>query len=112
MKWITVILSLYIFALSVYPCGDACASDIETYYEHMTDTHEHSHSNEDGEEDDCSPFCSCDCCSIPLWEEYPVVVLPEPLSFFTLHTFHFKGEISQFENRHWSPPRTYPYSFL
>lgn len=62
MKFSTYLLSLYILLLSCVPCADTpAASEAILLQEQLTAinvNHEHSSCPED----DCSPFCSCECC--------------------------------------------------
>lgn len=56
MRWFSVILALYVFALSVQPCTDAQVANHETCaVQTEGDQHEHM--------DLCSPFCTCTCCA-------------------------------------------------
>lgn len=111
MKFLTVIFSIYIFALSIYPCGDGCAESVypsgsETAHVHVHEHmgHEHTHDHEEGE-DDCSPFCSCDCCGIHIDDQMPTVELPTIAITYPEHQFHYQGNTAYYHNTHWWPPR-------
>lgn len=61
MKYLAVILSIYIFALNVAPCTDYDASDDNAKTEiSQANGDDHQHQDSDG----CSPFCICQCCQI------------------------------------------------
>jgi hypothetical protein len=61
MKFFATILSLYILLLTAIPCvdhpEDHTLQKIEIT-QSATDNHQH-------EGDQCSPFCTCDCCVSP-----------------------------------------------
>ena len=61
MKFLTIILSLYLFALNLAPCADydALGNDIKTEVSQLVDN-DHQHQDSDL----CSPFCICQCCHI------------------------------------------------
>lgn len=58
MKYLTVILSIYIMILTCMPCADAYTTNIDCYSIEQQD-HEQEHSNDI---EICSPFCYCNCC--------------------------------------------------
>ncbi|TNE82424.1 MAG: hypothetical protein EP332_00680 [Bacteroidetes bacterium] len=61
MKFITGIFAIYLMLLAIVPCTDT-HSDLghedETSW-HITDQDQHNHGDES-----CSPFCTCQCCSV------------------------------------------------
>nr|NQU90277.1 hypothetical protein [Bacteroidota bacterium] len=58
MKFIAVILSVYVMVLTAMPCADVFAADTNSVtLEVFEQSHSHSH-----DVDLCSPFCFCDCC--------------------------------------------------
>jgi hypothetical protein len=60
MKFVGVVICLYMLLLALKPCSDSieCIS-ITTHNKPTTEQHKHEH-NEDVEH--CSPFCICACC--------------------------------------------------
>ena len=58
---LSIILSLYVFALAAMPCADfesdSLAHENITHTTNGTDNHSH-----DKNKDLCSPFCICNCC--------------------------------------------------
>ena len=56
LQYFLIILSLEFLFLSAIPCQDGFASD---RIEHESDHHQ----------DECSPFCVCQCCHIPVIQE-------------------------------------------
>lgn len=66
MKTISFILALFVFGLAVMPCTDTMMADHDQsdteVISHVDDnSHDHNHGDE---EDDCPPFCACQCCGI------------------------------------------------
>lgn len=61
MKWMIAIFSLYMLGLNLMPCGDDFC-DEETVENHCDSE------TQDLEEDFCSPFCWCNCCSVSVVE--------------------------------------------
>ena len=61
MKWFTLILSTLILSLSAIPCADG--QDGHSHELSIIDLVDHDHDTSGNEEDECSPFCVCDCCS-------------------------------------------------
>lgn len=61
MRLIALFFSIYVMALTAWPCADEASVDSRS----VVHSHEHSHEHEDsGEDDMCSPFCSCQCCQV------------------------------------------------
>jgi len=60
MKFLAIILSFYLLLLTAIPCIDAKADNKMQNTElsqEKQDNHHHSDS------DNCTPFCSCNCCA-------------------------------------------------
>lgn len=68
MKWLPLLLALYVLALALMSCTDSTSSDCGgEYQELMADAErenhpEHSHTGESM--DNCSPLCTCHCCHV------------------------------------------------
>lgn len=58
VKFLSVILTLYLALLTAVPCADS----IPGHQAGMEQTGHHDH---EGEPDGCSPLCCCNCCQIP-----------------------------------------------
>jgi hypothetical protein len=73
MKPVALIISFYLFALCIIPCTDnvTCGEEITT---EMSDNHDHSNDAADN----CTMFCTCNCCGIS----------------FTAESFHLLLEIN------------------
>jgi len=70
MKIAIRIFTIYMFALSLAPCGDGGNGIVEITkhffgieHHHVSDHDQHSKGCGD---DSCTPFCVCSCCSIAL----------------------------------------------
>ncbi|HET9569905.1 MAG TPA: DUF6660 family protein [Bacteroidales bacterium] len=57
MRLIALFFSFYILFLTALPCADVPVKD----HSHDVSTSQHSTNHED--DDQCSPFCTCNCCS-------------------------------------------------
>ena len=62
MKILATILSIYILTLTAIPCIDLPADNILQKIE----LSQSSRDNHQNETDNCSPFCTCDCCVAPV----------------------------------------------
>jgi hypothetical protein len=103
MRFLNIIFSFYIIALSIMPCTDIAACDHEEY-ENMGIAHpEEDHENC---EDTCSPFCACNCCGITIafsviepFNIEPLVISEKTNTLFKL------SEFSIFHHSVWQPPK-------
>ena len=111
MKIATHILTIYMIALSLIPCGDGGGGFVEIAnhlfgleHQHVSDHEQHSNGCGD---DTCTPFCVCSCCSI-------TTSIPANASFtggyFTLiyqklPSFESNFYPSGFLTSIWQPPR-------
>ncbi len=59
MKLFASIMALVVLALSVMPCADMAATGSKA---NISYSQNHSGPDQDAP-DDCSPFCTCSCCS-------------------------------------------------
>lgn len=105
MKWIAIIMSIYLMALSNMPCADMEVNSAMHKTAQFSSEENHSH---DKDNDLCSPFCTCNCCSVqilsyqtPIIFEFPKVcdlisiALPSYNSVFA----------SNFYRSIWQPPQ-------
>lgn len=61
MRWKTAILLIYILGLTAVPCSDIYNKCIEPKSHEKELAHNHGQDNDDK----CTPFCQCSCCSVP-----------------------------------------------
>lgn len=105
MKWITVILSLYLMALSNMPCADMEVDSAAHKIAQFSSEANHSH---DKQNDLCSPFCACNCCgaqvltyqtslSFDFPVSYSIISIQLP-DYTSVVTSNFFGSI-------WQPPQ-------
>lgn len=105
MKVFALFMAFYILVLSAVPCNDVHndCNDSNTKTE-LTQNHDH-HQDQD---DNCTPFCTCTCCSasvialdfVPFQIKNPTVFrISEKVS---LRNFSF---ISNFFGSIWQPPK-------
>lgn len=99
----TLIFTIYLLALTVYPCSDAetCADDSPSGSKVELASHDHSQD----ETDQCTPFCICACCSATIRLTVTEVILPAAFHN-TTHTIPYT-ERPLLTNPHaiWQPPK-------
>ncbi len=103
MRIFTIALSIYIFVLSLVPCGDnnECnekqTMSISTTSEH--DNHKH-------DKESCTPFCICSCCGTSVINLNLVApcsaIIPIPSKEFPLYKLALNSEIY---SPIWQPPK-------
>ena len=102
MKFLTFILSIYIFALNLAPCEDIGVFDNETKTEissAIADDHQHQDS------DTCSPFCSCQCCHTHATHFKFVDFTIASTDISTRVFYHFDGMENDFNPSILQPPQ-------
>ncbi|MGS2741417.1 DUF6660 family protein [Sinomicrobium sp. M5D2P17] len=98
-KVLTILLSLYVLALSVTPCSDTVTPD--PHDGSLKEVHCDVDSTDVGHLD-CTPFCTCACCGIVISLE----ALPVYPDFKTV------GNYTDNFPLHYSLPREYHHSVL
>lgn len=102
MKFLALILSIYIFALNLVPCEDNSVSNNESRLEisqTLEDDHQHQNS------DLCSPFCHCHCCHIHVIQ-FNVLDYSIANSVISTQVFyHFEGLEKDFNTILLQPPQ-------
>jgi hypothetical protein len=101
MKFFAAILSLYILALTAFPCIDLPMDKQLQKFE----LSQSANDNQVSDNDHCSPFCICRCCASP-------VVFQEFIIQFTIFSFsqkHLSGYTSSYVSSLftviWQPPK-------
>lgn len=105
MKWIAIVMSIYLMALSNMPCADMEVNSAMHKTARFSSEENHSH---DKDNDLCSPFCACNCCgaqvlsyqtspSFEFSSVYTKISIPLP-SYNSVFTSNFYGSI-------WQPPQ-------
>jgi hypothetical protein len=59
VKWIAIILAVYLITLSSMPCADLEVNSSAHKIAQFSSEENHSHNKQN---DLCSPFCACNCC--------------------------------------------------
>lgn len=111
MKWLTVILSVYLLGLSLWPCADepllpVGQSEIAMILSASTTESDASHHHE---HDACTPFCTCACCAatitvVPQFHYVPthsVEIIPIAVAAFSSASDHPFDPITAI----WHPPQ-------
>lgn len=111
MKITIHIFTIYIFALSLVPCGDGGGGIVEIVQHLLERAHErptdHEQHSRDCGDDVCSVFCICSCCytAIDTVKEIPLpqrifIASPKPTLFFIPHFNSIP-----FNHSIWQPPQ-------
>ena len=102
MKFLALILSLYVFALNFAPCEDTGALDNELNTEiSQAIDNDHQHQGTDM----CSPFCICQCCHINATYLKNVDFNVTSNVISTEVFYHFKGLENDFKPTILQPPQ-------
>jgi hypothetical protein len=106
VKFLYVILSLYLVLLSSLPCADV-EVNTSAYTEMASTSNQDEHSH-DKEDDLCSPFCICNCCGSQITHYLQVVMIDFPILSkpikTQLPTYKFLFA-SNFYGSIWQPPQ-------
>jgi hypothetical protein len=62
MKWLSLIICLYVITLFAYPCQDCGISS--TADNHTAQDCDKHHDENSSECHHCTPFCVCNCCQV------------------------------------------------
>lgn len=102
MKFLALILSIYILALNLAPCDDYTALNDEVKTEisqAIGDDHQHQSS------DLCAPFCICQCCHMSA-THFKIVNVKFNTSYIsTQDFFYINGSERKFTTSILQPPR-------
>lgn len=103
--FIVYILGIHILALSIMPCSDAyneCQNNTTT----QEALQSHNHKND--QNDICSPFCICTCCSSIVNPKFTSLSIRSP-KFSIASTIKFPIQdfslISNYYGNIWQPPK-------
>jgi hypothetical protein len=103
MKFLALLLSIYIFALNLAPCADyvgASDADKTEISQAIGDDHKHQDS------DSCSPFCICQCCHISTtYLQFVDIKLAAP-SIYTKDFFYLNGIEKDYTASILQPPKS------
>lgn len=101
MKNIIIILSLFILGLGLSPCADMTIDDMLF----PAEQHDHFMDNDEQSEDECTPFCSCQCCGIFITIHDVIQVEEEKCIFDYSYIFHYDNQYKwEYLTTIWQPP--------
>lgn len=108
MKAVALILSFYIFALSIIQCADEIEDICELSNTEQISLDNHGHQDSEVPQDDCSPFCPCMCCQWQVQAFKPVSSISENLDFQPAqeHIFYNPHYLSQYLEAPFHPPKS------
>ncbi len=104
MKIISLLLGIYLMALTLMPCSDAH----QIQQNSTTSISSFNHHPHDNRIDLCSPFCGCSCCGNSLIFRISNI---EPIADYTLFFITTYNSSTQthkeysYHNHIWQPPR-------
>lgn len=103
MKYLALLFSFYLIALTLMPCGDVSdnAVDAKTSYTIHKDTRAMENCNQEV----CTPFCSCSCCSVG--KNFPVQTVSISVDPVVLVSYCFYAASAPSEQAVdvWQPPK-------
>ncbi|WP_289658728.1 DUF6660 family protein [Flavobacterium panacagri] len=105
MKWIAIVMSIYLMALSNMPCADMEVNSAMHKTAQFASEDNHSH---DKDNDLCSPFCACNCCGAQVLSyQTPVnFEFPAPYNLISIPLPTYQSVfISDFYGSIWQPPQ-------
>jgi hypothetical protein len=106
MKFFWLFFSLLLSTLSVFPCGDSleCKTKTESKIPENTDHEKHNHESEQ-----CTPFCSCACCGITVFQFQKLAynfktktILYNQKNKIIFYSFIYKKQVAY---KIWQPPK-------
>jgi hypothetical protein len=106
VKWLNIILSIYLVALASMPCTDTDVNSAA--YETIAHKSGHEGHSHEKDNDSCSPFCACNCCGVQILSYFPTISYDFPLISSVIKTkepFYKPVLASDFCGSIWQPPQ-------
>jgi hypothetical protein len=106
VKFITVILSIYIFVLSAIPCVDIASESV--VHPKTALSSEKGNKPYDKENDLCSPFCICSCCGQVTLNYSATIIYDFHIQFEEIkssNSIYTSALHSNFYGSIWQPPQ-------
>jgi len=100
MKYIAVILSVYVMVLTAMPCTDNHAADSNSVSYELSEQYH----NQANDLDLCSPFCFCHCCQTLSFPSFFDGLLSD-IKVLTLNIPFKESTFSSPFNSIWQPPK-------
>ena len=102
MKWLALLVSMYILSLASMPCVDEPNHVCTKHQEHSTQNDTQQNNNLPNT---CSPFCVCACCNVSVVVSfYFVNTIPSRLVQNAYIPF-YENITSRFNVSIWQPPK-------
>lgn len=101
MKFFSSLLMILILAMNFKPCADELISQEPSIEVTFQKTSDHQHEQEDG----CSPFCYCACCSVRAHCEFPDVTVPFLSQVAVKNPAFTSSYLHQITLPVWQPPQ-------
>jgi len=108
VKTISIILALYLLAITTLPCTDNDilghpADTIEINdVSHQDHHHDYDH---DHSEDSCPPMCHCTCCGMIAFVPSEVIIDIQLKDLYDMYIFSYKFDYNyDYNNSVWHPP--------
>jgi len=112
MKLVLGLLTIYFLVLSALPCrdaGDDLHLPILTTKAHTDSAAEpHKHGGHAHQNDGCSPFCSCQCCSLKMetLQKFEAGIGKKIVLQLTVAHYELDApSIDNYPNQIWQPPK-------
>ena len=105
MKWIAILMSIYLMALSNMPCADMEVNSAMHKTTEFSSENNHTH---DKDNDLCSPFCACNCCGAQVLSYQTAVTFEFPAvsSIISIPLPNYNSVFaSNFYESIWQPPQ-------
>lgn len=101
MKIFAFIMAFIVLAMSTIPCADGAVAMSKAKSEMKNSNHQQN----DHPTRDCSPFCSCSCCtSSPIPQFISKVILVKP-TIIRSYTPVYSSPIKEISLSIWQPPQ-------
>jgi hypothetical protein len=106
MKFLSLILSIAILAVSFVPCTDNLPAKDDNILKKEITSSDKSSKDHNNTSDNCSPFCTCSCCAAtafysPLSKTQPIKVIFKSEKY-PLYNISFRTEVYY---SIWQPPK-------
>ncbi|WP_371199638.1 DUF6660 family protein [Flavobacterium sp. ASV13] len=104
MKYICTILTLIFITLSAIPCADSQSNALSTSHVSFSDSSSHKKQSKD----DCSPFCTCNCCRTILCLDFGSQIAKEVIASSPIRKkqqSYVSVAYSRFHGSIWQPPK-------
>lgn len=105
LKIVSIILLILISTFVAFPCTDSHDGELENHSEYSVVDYSDAHSDVVPDQETCTPFCICNCCSTQLVEEVAHIdfVLEYTITECQEHTF---ATIDQYIQPKVTPPKS------